>query len=257
MRTLLLIATFASFGGPTLASAQCAEGRVTTEQTAGRCCWPGQSWNDTAARCQGPPQCPAGWAAEGDSCVQQGTAEPGLAPPTAPPGTPTPQAAAPGQYPPVQAYAPRGYGSHGQTYAPRPGWGPPPQPSMHEEEQPIRGLIITGTIMLGVGYVYSVIMGSLLLGATSCGIRNSWSMFIPVVGGYVWGAVDSEGCGSDSFGGDAAGIPGAGVQTIGLALLIIGVLVKRTVTVPRAAVSLVPRLASGPGEAGLALGWDF
>jgi hypothetical protein len=54
---------------PAIASAQpeaCPRGQVRWE---GHCCWPGQTWSDTAARCVGPPACPAGFAAHGDSCV--------------------------------------------------------------------------------------------------------------------------------------------------------------------------------------------
>lgn len=52
---------------PTVAQAQCDEGRVATEQTHGRCCWPEQAFE--SARCSGPPACPATLVAEGDDCV--------------------------------------------------------------------------------------------------------------------------------------------------------------------------------------------
>ena len=54
------------------ASAQCAGGRVVTPATAGRCCWPGQSWSNAFGRCEGPPVCPAGAFASGDDCVAGG-----------------------------------------------------------------------------------------------------------------------------------------------------------------------------------------
>lgn len=49
------------------ASAQdCAEGR---ERVGGRCCWPGQTWSDDRARCEGAPRCPAPLLEHGDACV--------------------------------------------------------------------------------------------------------------------------------------------------------------------------------------------
>jgi hypothetical protein len=55
---------------PTSALAQvCAPGRVVTDTTAGNCCWPGQTWSSSAARCEGPPSCPAGYGGDGAGCV--------------------------------------------------------------------------------------------------------------------------------------------------------------------------------------------
>lgn len=51
----------------------CGEGRVRSADTAGRCCWPGQSWASDLRRCEGPPTCPVGLVAEGDSCVPSRT----------------------------------------------------------------------------------------------------------------------------------------------------------------------------------------
>ncbi|MES1208105.1 MAG: hypothetical protein ABUS79_19395 [Pseudomonadota bacterium] len=36
------------------------------------CCWPGQTWDETAARCSGVVACPAGTAARGDGCAPTG-----------------------------------------------------------------------------------------------------------------------------------------------------------------------------------------
>ena len=70
MRALLL-APLLLVSLPVAANAQCADGRVATE---GGCCWPAPTWSDTAARCQGPPQCRAGWSAAGDSCIERAAA---------------------------------------------------------------------------------------------------------------------------------------------------------------------------------------
>lgn len=63
----MLVLVLSSFAGR--AQAQCVEGRIESEATAGRCCWPGQTWDAEHARCSGPPTCPAERVAEGDACV--------------------------------------------------------------------------------------------------------------------------------------------------------------------------------------------
>src|SRR5262249_29470148 len=54
---------------------ECAEGRVSTAATAGRCCWPGQYWTDERERCEGAPRCAEGWLADGPGCVRAGGAD--------------------------------------------------------------------------------------------------------------------------------------------------------------------------------------
>lgn len=39
----------------------CAEGMVRSTETAGRCCWPGQTFEPASNRCAGEPTCPAGF----------------------------------------------------------------------------------------------------------------------------------------------------------------------------------------------------
>lgn len=55
---------------PRLASAgkPCPAGRVISEDTAGQCCWPGQSWSRQKLSCLGRPDCPAGFLREDESC---------------------------------------------------------------------------------------------------------------------------------------------------------------------------------------------
>lgn len=83
------------------ARAQCAEGRDVSEQTEGRCCWPGQRWSSEAARCEGAPTCPEGLASEGDACVPLRAAQPrtDAAPSAAPPPSPPERARVPGPEP--------------------------------------------------------------------------------------------------------------------------------------------------------------
>ncbi len=53
----------------------CPAGQSVGPDTEGRCCWPGQVWQD---RCVGRPSaCPDGMAAKGDRCVEQACA-PGM-----------------------------------------------------------------------------------------------------------------------------------------------------------------------------------
>lgn len=48
----------------------CSDGRLSTEATRGRCCWPNQKWDQDHARCDGPPNCPSGWTAHGDDFLR-------------------------------------------------------------------------------------------------------------------------------------------------------------------------------------------
>jgi len=65
-----LAALLAWLMAPGLVAAQaCAPGRVASEQSAGRCCWPGQTWSVADARCDGVPLCPEGFGGDGNTCV--------------------------------------------------------------------------------------------------------------------------------------------------------------------------------------------
>lgn len=84
---LLLIVCFFALslvGSVAAAQTTCVGGREISPRTAGRCCWPGQSWSRRDGRCAGPPRCPRGMASEGDSCVVSAntgeTREPAVAP---------------------------------------------------------------------------------------------------------------------------------------------------------------------------------
>lgn len=72
--TSLMVVTVVAWC-PALASAQeCAAGRTATETSGWHCCWPGQTWGASERACIGPPACPNGLVAHGESCV------PGVAP---------------------------------------------------------------------------------------------------------------------------------------------------------------------------------
>lgn len=53
-----------------VAQQTCADGRVRSPSTQGRCCWPGQTWSSQYGRCEGPPDCPTGWVSHGDDCAR-------------------------------------------------------------------------------------------------------------------------------------------------------------------------------------------
>jgi hypothetical protein len=48
---------------------ECQGGKVTTTETAGHCCWPGQTWAAATNACAGAARCPAGLEGEGETCV--------------------------------------------------------------------------------------------------------------------------------------------------------------------------------------------
>lgn len=108
MRPIVMCIAFALASlAPAVATAQprpCAEGRERSAASQGRCCWPGQSWSTSLARCDGPPSCPAGFIEEGDGCIRGDAPAPRVTsdfvapapayapppPPTLPPAPPAP-----------------------------------------------------------------------------------------------------------------------------------------------------------------------
>jgi hypothetical protein len=54
----------------------CSAGKVAGPQTAGHCCWPGQTWDTQASFCAGKPECPAGTTRDGLTCVGTPTTAP-------------------------------------------------------------------------------------------------------------------------------------------------------------------------------------
>ncbi|MCC6877651.1 MAG: hypothetical protein IT378_25305 [Sandaracinaceae bacterium] len=275
MRAVLL-ALAMGWAGASPAVAQCAEGRVASEASAGRCCWPAQRWNASAARCEGPPRCPSGRVAEGDTCVapagQVGASSPvdygsgyGLAPPARRGG---PQGYGAPSYGAPSYGAPSGAPSYGAPSYGAPGYGAPvsyvdPETARRGRmvSEPLVGLMVTGVVHLLVAYTYSVVVASIALGSGSYGAGQSgWAMYIPIVGGFIWPALRPScgsyyGCYYDSAPALALGIPGAGVQVLGLILAIAGGAARRGRLVPGYASA--PRLQAGPGELGAALAWDF
>jgi hypothetical protein len=134
------------------ASAVCAEGRVVGPATVGRCCWPGQHWSEPYGRCEGPPQCPPGFAGDGDQCVR---AAPRLPPP--PPA------------PPPRIFRRRYHG------------GPIPR-GAHVEDEPLGLLAWSGARLTITAYLSTLPLG--LVGVLShdpCDEPLAWGL-LPVVG---------------------------------------------------------------------------
>jgi len=210
------------------ASAQCAPGRVVTDATAGRCCWPGQRWNDERARCDGPPACPSGWGAAGDECVRL----------EAPPASPSEATADPAL--PRAAPIPMAPGEGGRYRG------------FRVVRRPVKGLWTTGVFMLSLAYTYSIIVGGIWIDSSSCDAEGSWVNWIPIAGGFIWAGI-ADGCGFGSTLGLWMGTPGSAVQTLGLILLTIGLLTRQSAQVP----DYGPRVTAGPGDVGLGLTWDL
>lgn len=232
MRAVLSTLTL-SLALASTARAQCAEGRVVGEETAGRCCWPGQRWNDEAARCEGPPTCPLGRVAEGDGCVAS---------------APAPASTAFTSGAPAASYG------VGLADAPSP-WQTSDPPRLRSSSRPLvqpeYGLMIAGGVTSVVAYLYSIVVGAFL--STQCCVGTFGWMFVPLIGGFIYPATNS------SFGSTAhaVGLPGATLQSVGLVLLIVGALVRRRVGGDGEAgtSALRPELVAGPGNAGLGLRW--
>jgi len=60
------------------AVADCPAGQAKSQDTAGNCCWPGQTWTKSSGKCEGEPQCRAGSMRRGQACVP-GVATPAVA----------------------------------------------------------------------------------------------------------------------------------------------------------------------------------
>jgi len=100
------------------------------------------------------------------------------------------------------------------------------------------GLILAGSITLGIGYVTSVVFGAIL---------PSDYLFIPVVGGVILATNRRDAWGL------SVGLGTFAIQTVGLALLIVGLVVSYPDD--PVATSWAPRIVGGPGDAGLGLRW--
>lgn len=102
------------------------------------------------------------------------------------------------------------------------------------------GLIIAGSVTLGVGWLTSSVFGI---------IGSNPILFIPLAGGVIHAPMNGTG------GGIALGLSVSGVQIIGLIILIAGLAHHHPNEPPRA--GLLPELVPGPGQAGLGLRWRF
>jgi hypothetical protein len=223
-RIVPLLTFVVALGVASTASAQCAEGRVANDQTQGRCCWPGQSWNPETALCTGPPACPAGRVAQGEDCVL--SAGVGAAP-----GAGTVQVQGQAQQTDASGVpqAPAGYGQQQQqpqqqqqgTYYQATPTQPVQTPPMRTVTRPRTGLMIPGFIMFGAGYGIAVAVA--LTECYECG----W-FAVPFAGPMI---MMKE---LDSFDPAIAYVGLAAwslVQTAGVVMAILGLTLKREVQV--------------------------
>ncbi|WP_236518607.1 hypothetical protein [Sandaracinus amylolyticus] len=210
-----------------LARAQeCAEGRVSTPETLGRCCWPGQSFSEALGRCSGAPTCPPPFVAEGDACVPPYTAHYGL---------PAEWANAPA---PADDLAVVPTTTRPSSTQPALAWPDEPR-SLNEaivsprlERGTDDGLLVAGLSTFLGGYLGGFILaladeaarncqefGPVSFGSVGC---ESWPYaFIPVVGGVLAGTIiEREGaCCRNVALGIGFGLPLAAIQGFGLTLM--------------------------------------
>ncbi len=210
----------------------CTGGRMVTSLTAGRCCWPAQSWNDERARCEGPPSCPSGMVAEGDRCSAPTPPQPPPAQPPAATYQPPPAAAAP----------------------PASGW----EPGFEREEEgsePIMGLFIAGVSMLGAMYLGTAAVSVAVM--TSC-CSNGFAAinFIPVLGPIIYTPTEFS---SSSDAWVYFYFPATIIQSVSFVMMIAGLAIRRPTgrRGSRRASGATPELVGGPGELGAGLRWTF
>lgn len=115
------------------------------------------------------------------------------------------------------------------------------QTEVARSTHPDLGLVITGAVLFGAGYLTSVIFGVL---------GDNAILFIPVFGGIIHAPLNGTG------GGIALGLTVSAVQIVGVILFIVGMVANIPDDEPTTA-SLVPRLVGGPGDAGGGLRWSF
>lgn len=209
---------------PSLAQAQtCEEGRVLSN---GRCCWPGQRFDEEDAVCAGPPQCPRGLVDEGGAC------RPGR---TLAPEQPRQQGPALLDLGEPRIGSPNVVSfdrMRGTSFARNPG-------GRDEDDGPgfDEGLVIAGSVTLGAGFLAGAILGGLT--------AEGWP-FLPVLGPFLW-PITNIGIGL------AAGLPLGVVQTVGFILLVVGL----ADTHRPAREQQRARVTSGPGELGVGFAVDF
>jgi hypothetical protein len=276
------------------ASAQeCTDGQVSSPETAGHCCWPGQTFSAALGRCEGPPRCPEDLVPEGDTCVARQLEEsveverpadateavsaarrarPTTAsrlPPRAP-GTATAAGAAPGQRTPWGPALGPGPSTSGLLWPASPDLdGAVRDPTLvHGTDD---GLLLAGLLTFGAGYVAAILVGVADQAARNCtdfssGFFNStgcdsWPLsFVPVVGGILAGSVSYNGSRSTPILGIVAGPFTAAAQILGLVIVGIALASPTTDVVPAvdlgdARLSFLPH--ASPESAGLALALEL
>lgn len=229
----------------------CPAGQQVGPDTAGHCCWPQQVWSASRQQCVGIPRCPAGWKASRETCeVDAPPPPPAEPPPPAPPPAPPSPPAAQNPPPAPPADAPRAAAAP-QAAPPAdltPGKDGAP-PGYHWERSRIRGLVTSGAVLLGVGYLISLVVGFgglawyLAFPENKCWAHVASYSWIPLVGPII--SIEGQ---KGLYRGRNADLPCTGeplyplgvavaavdtvMQVAGLAMLITGITVRRSELVP-------------------------
>ncbi len=173
----------------------------------------------SAPSCVDNTQCPQGTLCMSGACVQQQSAAQVYAQP--------------------QPYPGQQYQQYPQpAYAPQPGYAPQyPAPARqpHDVTRPNVGLIVSGAVMLGVGWITNIVAGMFagleLYGSSSSGQWDSFrvSSIIPVAGPWVQLAVKPTSFSNDGW-AEWLIIDGL-LQLAGATLLVVGVALPQHETV--------------------------
>jgi len=210
----------------------------------------------TLAQGKAPPP-PPGAQPPAPQSAPQGSLQP---PPSPPVGAQPPPGYAPYPYPPQQ-YPPPGYPP---PYG-YPGYPAPPETLPYKSDQPIPpgyklqqktrvGLVIAGSIVLGIFYLGSVSVGVQELNSSRAPYP---ALLVPVLGPFIVGAAGNFSSGSGFFTGgtNMLYILNGLVQAGSASMILAGVLAKKKVLVRQDLVeeAYKPQFLVGPGSVGMKL----
>jgi len=195
--------------------------------------------------------------------------QPGYGQPPPGYGQPPPGYAQPGYGQPPPGYAQPGYGPPPAYYAPAPGGAAAQGPRIldYEEGDNIpagyrtttrvrKGLVIGGSVTLGVGYLFTIMVAGIgqLASDISSSTKDFGPLLIPVVGPFI-GIATTHASTGGAFGLGFLGV----VQTAGLGMLIGGIAAPKTVLIRNDVAgvkfNVIPQLS--PTSAGMGMVGSF
>jgi hypothetical protein len=221
----------------------CGEGLVATDATDGHCCWPGQAWSEERERCTGAPRCPRGWEARGSFCIRGEVVSETKAPtaravekPAPPSSPPSVERAEPPLATEVEP-APRKERTRDNTLdlatrmklldlyfdaqnrKPVEYNGGPIPAGWHLDSRVRKGLIIPGSIMLGVSYSISAYVALTL---PACRQGYALTGLVPIVGSLISSLSEGSDCWSYPGTSLLFGLLSSGHQIAGLTMILVG-----------------------------------